>query len=197
MAMFGDSPAPVSLRVGDAERAAAVTRLTEAYANDYLPEAEFERRVTLVYQAAVADDLAALTRDLPVTGANASGSTQLAVSSPRRIRAVFSSVERGGGDAMPALLELQTVFGSLELNFTQCTFPADVTEIRVSVKFGSIELDFPDGVDIRMEGNATFASFEYRDYRPPGAQSVVPGSPIVRITGSAVMGSVEINQYLT
>jgi hypothetical protein len=157
MAMFDDAPGPVSLRVGDAERAAAVTRLSDAYANDYLTEIEFERRVALVYQAAITDDLSALTRDLPQHGERVGGGPGSLPPVPaRRISAVLSSVERAGADILPTLLEIHATMGNIELDFTQATFRPGVTEIRIRAKLASIELEFPGDVQIIVE-TARFA----------------------------------------
>lgn len=53
------------LRIGDAEREAAVRELGEHYAAGRLDAAEYEERTTAAYAARTADDLAPLFADLP------------------------------------------------------------------------------------------------------------------------------------
>ncbi len=53
------------LRIGDAEREAAVRELGEHYAAGRLDAAEYEERTTAAYAARTADDLTPLFADLP------------------------------------------------------------------------------------------------------------------------------------
>jgi hypothetical protein len=197
MATFDDSRAPLSLRVGDAERAAAVTRLSDAYASDYLSEVEFERRVALVYQAAVADDLTALMRDLPQGDTPIGRADHGPPALPaRRISALLSSIDRSGADVMPPLLEIEATLASIELDLTQATFLPGVTEIRINARLASIEIDLPGDVQIILETAPTLSSVEYDDLRPANAPPTLRNAPIVRITGTALLSSVEVDQYL-
>jgi hypothetical protein len=201
MAFDADQPAALSQRIGVREREATIARLSEAYANDALPEAEFERRVSLVYQASLANDLAELTSDLPALAGDTSDRVAHDARSLLRpqstITATFSNVERRGSGVVPTLLELNARFGSIELDLTNSEFGPGVTELRVSARFGSIEIALPDGVTLEIEGTPFFGSFASADLRPPEAQRRYAGAPIVRVTGRATFGSVEVNQYLS
>jgi Domain of unknown function (DUF1707)/Cell wall-active antibiotics response 4TMS YvqF len=189
---------PPALRVGTDERERAVARLSEAYASDMLPMHEFERRVEAAYRAETEQDLALLLRDLPETHAPRAVATAPGVAGGV-IRATFSSVEQHRFEVVPPLLEIRATFGSVELDFTRAAFLPGVTEIRIAARFGSVEIALPDGVRIEHEGSALFGSWEYHDERPPGARREhrsIQDRAIVRITGRAVFGSIEISQYL-
>jgi hypothetical protein len=181
-------------------------RLSTEFAADRLSLDELERRLELVYQARTPEDLAKLTADLPqVTRAALPDATRVAargrraVRDPservpaRRIRALFSGIDRSGPMEVPALLEVRAVFGSVELDLTGATFGA-VTEIECHATFGSIEIVLPSDVRVEHDGGALLGS--YSCTIPPGNMPMVGTAPVVRLTGHARLGSVEVTAAL-
>lgn len=187
------------------EREAAVSKLSAAFADDVLELEEFERRLTGVYEATTTHALVALTRDLPTPDRPApSGEPDAPTALSRRadssaldvdrapiqhVRSVLSSVERDLRGAMPAVLDVQSVFGNAELDLRDAIFPPGITEIRVRALCGNVEIDLPGHVDIENDGRSVAGSFAVRQRRRHGQEA--PNS-IVRITGRALLSNVEI-----
>lgn len=188
------------------EREAAVSKLSAAFADDMLEMEEFERRLTGVYEATTAHALVALTRDLPTPDRPAaSGEPDHAPTALSRrvdssaldvdrapiqhVRSVLSSVERDLRGAMPAVLDVRSVFGNAELDLRDAIFPPGITEIRVRALCGNVEIDLPGHVDIENDGRSVAGNFAVRQRRRRGNDA--PNS-IVRITGRALLSNVEI-----
>jgi hypothetical protein len=196
----------MSAALSPEEREAAVSRLSAAFADDVLEVSEFERRLTKVYEAQTAHALVALTHDLPVPAADSgpkgsprSGSKAVSRAESRaldmdrlpvqKIRSVLSRVERDIRGPMPAVLDVRSAFGHVELDLRDAAFPPGVTEIRVRAVCGNVEIDLPEHVEIENDGRAVVGSFAVRHRR--GARGERP-APIVRITGRVVLSNVEI-----
>jgi hypothetical protein len=209
--LFGHDPrsaaaAPVALRLTDDERERAVTRLSDAYARDTLVVEEFERRLEAVFKAADRDQLELLVRDLPLSapapGESRSSGSVAPSGGTRRIAAWFSNVERTGYTDIPRRLDIRVLFGNVELDLTQTNFAIGVTEISIKSTFGNVELFLPPGVVVENDGAALLGSF---DCHAPNAQRregfggalTVPSARIVRITGRALLSSVEVTQVPT
>jgi hypothetical protein len=179
--------------IAPAERDQAIARLSEAFATDVLALEEFERRVAAVYAATTRTQIAALIADLPAPGAP--GATVVPIAPmPRRVRAIFGNVERGGFVDVPQRLRIDATFGNVELDLTGARFGA-VTEIAIHATFGSVEIRLPAGVQVENEGIGILGSFQCAvgtAFSRAGA-----GRPLVRITGRALFGSVEISDATT
>lgn len=177
------------------QRDLVVQRLSEQFAADRLTLEEFERRVDLVYQAHSPAELAALTADLPaltaVTTSAVGRHTGLRTGAEvtRQFRAAFGSVERSGPMELTARLEVSAVFASVELDLREATF-GPFTEISVRCIFGSVEITLPAGVRVENDGGGFLGSFSCQV--AAGAMPMVGTAPVVRVTGRATFGSVEV-----
>ena len=196
-----DGSVPARL-VTSEEREAAVKRLTSAFAEDAIPVEEFERRVAAVYEAASAQALVPLTRDLPTAAGGASSlparaDASRAIDAPRprsrRIASVLSGIERNVAGPMPEVLHVRAVMGSVELDLRDAEFPPGVTEIRIRSIMGNVEIDLPETVRIENDGKAFMGHFSVQK-RVRGSRGRVPDpqAPVVRITGRSIMASVEV-----
>ena len=177
------------------QREAAIETLTRSFADDTLTMDEFERRAEAVYKALTVVDLQALTADLDRThSASLSGdvgdSASNSVPDTGRIRSFLGNIERGGADIrVPRLLKVSAFMGNVELDFSRAVFGEGVTEIRLKNRFGNIEITVPRGARVEMGCSAILASVD-----SSGVQHDTPtsGETIIRITGSAVFGNVEV-----
>lgn len=181
-----------SALLAPAERDQTIARLSDAFAHDLLPMDELERRLAAVYRASTAAELGELTADLPARSAAAVVAPDGAPPAPafQRIAAFLGNVERGGYLIVPAQLEIRVVAGNVELDLTDARFAAGVTEIAVRAFMGNVEIKLPAGVHVENHGGGFLGSFDCRVPVPPGR--VRAGTPVVRITGRAVLSSVEI-----
>ncbi|MEZ4470649.1 MAG: LiaF-related protein [bacterium] len=176
-------------------RDAVITRLSRAFEAEELDDEAFEARLDRAHRAAAEEDLVALTADLavveePATVPAVVPATALATRpEKRKITAIFGNVERGGAWTPGATQAVTSVFGSVELDFTQAVLPPGVTEIDLKVVFGNVEVHVPPHLPVECEGTAILGNFEAVDRAAP---AVDPATPRLRIRGYAVFGNVEV-----
>lgn len=182
-------------------REVVIGRLTRAFEADELSDEEFEKRLDRAHQAGATEALDAVVGDLaPESGPSAAAAAQPTPAAPtalavvqreasRRDVVIFGSTERRGAWTPGAHQRALTVFGSLELDFTQALLPPGVTEIEVKVVFGSIEIFVPPHVEVDCEGVAILANFESVE-RASAERD--PQAPRLRVRGFAVFGNVEV-----
>ncbi|MDT8340121.1 MAG: DUF1707 domain-containing protein [Longimicrobiales bacterium] len=201
--------------VTDAERDATVDVLADAFAADAMDVEEFERRVELVQRAASAAELDALLRDLP---RERDLPTRRTDSSGRPVgrrdrawedarpgsvtlpppashvphQAVVIGVLGGGvrrGRWHPARYNYAVgVLGGAELDFRECALPP-VTDVRCFAVMGGVEVLVPPGVVVECSGVGILGGFEH----VADAAEPPEGAPVIRITGVAMMGGVEVS----
>lgn len=194
---MSDSKSEAVARLVSAEqREAAVQLLSAAFANDAIPVAEFEQRVTRVYEAESARALQEITRDLPVATDNATSvpaivdqSTAIARVPGESVSSVFSSIERRMQGPIPERLDIRSVVGSMELDLRRAEFPPGVTEIHVKAILGNIEIELPEHVQVEDAGSAFLGTFSVR-----GRSRKRRGedAPVVRIVGRSILANVEV-----
>ncbi|MHB1326831.1 MAG: DUF1707 domain-containing protein [Gemmatimonadales bacterium] len=75
-----------------------------------------------------------------------------------RISSVFGSTKRGGSWTVPLLIEARVLFGEMTLDLRDAVFGADVVDINVDVDLGSFTLIVPAGTQVESEVNETLSS---------------------------------------
>ena len=182
-------------------RERAIALLSDAFARDSVDLDEFERRLTLVHNAASVAEIEQVVCDVAPTET----ATPLPVPASRalvplanvedraRLITVMGSVERNGSWAPGRHTRITTVMGSVDLDFREARLPAGPTEIEVTIVMGSLHLIVPPELPVEMEGVAVLGSFEHLDRAPAQPD---PERPLLRIRGVTVMGSVEIETRL-
>ena len=172
------------------QREAVAQRLSAEFAADRLTLDELERRLDLVYQAKSPAELASLTSDLPAPVAMASplvrGSHGVVT---RSVRTVMGSTSRSGAMELPSLLEVRAILGNIELDLRDASF-GPFTEISIRSVLGNVEITLPMGVRVENDGDGFLGSFEC--HVAPGVMPMVGTAPVVRLTGRAVLGNVEV-----
>jgi hypothetical protein len=180
-----------------------INELSDAFADDALELAEFERRLAEAHKAEEVSALDATVRDLPkrAMGPDTAPATSLATvekprpvpavvqAAPKTVRALLGSVSRGGAWALPHQLTVRALLGSCELDLREAVLSPGVTEIEVSAVFGSIEITVPPNLAVEVDGTAVLGSFEHLERAPARPD---PDTPILRIKGKAVLGSVDV-----
>lgn len=104
------------------------------------------------------------------------------------ILAVMSGQKRTGDWEMPRHFRVACVLGSTELDFREARIPDGESVIEVFALLASVEMIFPPGVRLDVDGGALMGEFSVQT-----DPTVVPapGSPVIRIVGSAHLASVE------
>ena len=184
-------------------RERTIARLSDAFAQDLLELEVFEQRLTVAHHATSVAELDQLVADVsPVPStvpgtALARANTALVPADHVRAHAksvaVFGSVERKGSWTVPRELKVVAVFGSTVLDFREARLAPGITEVRIAAVFGSVEIIVPPDLPIDTGGVAVMGSFEHMDRAP---DTVDPARPTVRVTGTAVFGSVEVKTRL-
>lgn len=210
-------PDPWSLRASDAERDACLTLLREAYAEGRLDGAEYEERMQEALAAKTYRELLPVVRDLPVDPARLprppmapqpyQAPANLPVQRPvvpvpvpmglgsdNSLLAIFGSAARKGVWQVPPSLPALALFGEVKLNLINAVLPGPITELKCNAVFGSVEIVVPDALHVEVNGTGVFGSFEKQDKRKGANKQRVPaaGAPLIRITGVALFGSVEV-----
>ena len=181
------------------QRERAMQALSLHFAHDRLTTEELERRLELAVRATTAPDLERLLADLPAGGqlATREDSARLAPSGelPAReaLLAVLGGHSRRGSWLVPRQLKIWAVLGGAELDMRTARFAAGVSEIEVHAFLGGVEIVVPPWLNVECTGSAILGGFETSvgDALRHGT-----GGPLLRITGTAVMGGVEVKVAL-
>jgi hypothetical protein len=193
---------PHSLVTLPQARERVIQQLTEAFAHDLITVEELERRLEHVYQAQSVAEAEAIVVD--VRSARAGGSLRAPnVDEPRQSRdeivpapsqdrfvAILSSSSRRGLATIPHRLEALAVMSDSTIDLTDAVLPADIVDIHVRVVMANMRIVVPPGLRVVNRVGAFLANVETKpslDLAP-----MVPGTPIIRITGYAALANLEI-----
>ena len=179
----------------ETRRDQVVEALSSHFANDRISLEEFERRVEVAYAAGTPARLDDLLADLPggstVLPGQAIAKTVSDDEIPPRgvLAAVMGGVERKGSWLVPRHLKVYAFMGGAELDLREARLAAGVTEIEVAVGMGGVEITVPPGVRVECVGGAFMGGFIVKG---GDVTALSPDQPILRVSGFAVMGGVEI-----
>src|SRR6185436_12877106 len=112
-----------------------------------------------------------------------------------RFVSIMSSQSRRGVWAVPREMDVVGVFSDTTIDLTHATLPKDIIDLHVNVVFASMTIVVPPGLRVVNRVGAFAANVESEpslDLAP-----MKPGSPVVRITGNCVFGSLEIVSRFT
>jgi hypothetical protein len=162
------------VRASDADRDRAVEALAAASAEGRLTLEEYSERSGAALTARTLGDLAGLTADLPAPGPPAAQHGDVAAV-PEEITAVLGNESRKGPWVVPPRLKVRSVLGDCHLEMHRAVIEQHVTTIDATVRFGSVTIFVPDGIDVRMSGRAVLGakSSELRGEPQPGAPVIV------------------------
>lgn len=162
------------VRASDADRDRTVDVLASARAEGRLSLEEYSERSEAALVAPTLGDLASLTVDLPAAGPAAASHGDVAAI-PEEITAVLGNESRKGPWVVPPHLAVRSVLGDCHLEMQHAVIGQHVTTIDASVRFGTVTIFVPDGIDVRMTGRAVLGakSSELRGEPQPGAPVIV------------------------
>ncbi len=106
-----------------------------------------------------------------------------------RLLVVMSGIQRQGSWRVPKKLRVIAVMGGIDLDFRDAVFGPGVTEVHVTSVMGGIAVIVPPHLQVVCEGASVMGMFEGMDQ---GTSRWDPEAPLLRITGSAIMGALEI-----
>jgi hypothetical protein len=175
------------MRASDADRDQAVESLASASAEGRLTLEEYSERSGAALQARTQGELAALTADIPAP----SGALvrHEAADGGHEISALLGNESRKGPWVVPARLTVRSVLGDCHLEMQHAVIRQHVTTIDATVRFGSLTVFVPDGIDVRMSGRAVLGAKSSQLYGEPR-----PGAPVIEIRCNVLCGAVTVRR---
>jgi hypothetical protein len=101
----------------------------------------------------------------------------------------LSHVKRGGDWILPRVFRAVAVMGNVELDLSCVRIGAGTSQIEILAVMGSVTILVPPDLRVECEGDPLVGSFEVKREI---ASASSPDAPLVRITGTAFMSSVEV-----
>jgi hypothetical protein len=196
-----DTPLPIAprdagdLRPGltDADRERIAAILSARFADDVISLDDFEGRVAGVYRASSQAELDALVADLepPVPVGHPERAVALPDPVPAHDRrfAILASLAHHSMAVVPRRLDVSAIFGNVELDLRDATFGPGASELHLRAVFGNITITLPAGAVVEQRASSVLGSIECL---APPAGAGRSRTPLVRLTGHAVLGAVEI-----
>ena len=180
-----DGPAlPPQVRVSDAERAAAVSRLQTALGEGRLDLDEFGDRAGAAWAATTTGELDLLLADLPAPGGPSPDLVGDGAAGP--VSSVFGDVVLTPVTGVPA--RVGSVFGDVRVDLRGLRTAAGTVHLELSSVFGDVEVVVGEGVPAQLSGRTVFG-----DRRTDlAAVPQVPGAPRVVVTGRSVFGDLRL-----
>jgi len=182
-------PSP-GIRISDADRERAAARLQQALAEGRITLSELEERLAVVYAARYAADLLPPFADLPgddVVPVQPATPTPAAAGQPLVLRSGMGTLRRSGPWTVPSRILVQSVMGSVILDFGDTTVPP-VIDVALELGAGSARLLLPDGASADVDGMVSGMG----TVRSKVSSTPVPGRPHFRVHGRSAMGSVTV-----
>lgn len=178
-----DQPGRSLVRASDAERNQTIEVLAAACAEGRLSLAEYSERSEAALTARTVGDLGGMTADLPAH------SRAAAVPVPVEITAVLGNESRKGPWVVPAHLTVRSVLGDCHLEMQQAVIRQHVTTIDATVRFGSMTIFVPDGLDVRMTGRAVLGAKSSELSGEPR-----PGAPVIVVHCDVFCGAITVRR---
>ncbi len=184
-------------------RQETVDALCQAFADDRLDVEDFERRVELAHRAGTTAELRVLLDDLPKgqvperrSGPEVPAQRRESDWSPAEpdrvqdqnvVMGVFGAGVRKGPWRPARFNYAIGMFGGVELDFRESVLPP-VTDVRCFAIMGGVELIVPPDVIVDTSGTGILGGFDHS----AAHQHAPEGAPVIRVTGVAVMGGVDV-----
>jgi hypothetical protein len=200
---------PEHIRASDADRDKVAERLREALAEGRLSPVEHEERLDTLYKAKTVGELAPIVEDLPAPGhgyaytsaeprSDAPSGMEVLGSEARDLAgqskgsenlvAVFGGCERKGRWLVEPRTNVSVLCGGVELDLREAVLSQHEVTIQVAVIMGGVDITVPHGVRVINNTSAILGGADMH-----GTDQVTdPNAPIVRLTGTCMLGGVDI-----
>jgi hypothetical protein len=193
------------MRVSNDDRERVAQVLHNAMAEGRLTVSELEERLDKVYAAKTFGDLEPMVRDLPVGGQAPQLPVPVPTSAPMPLPtnriggrgtssnaiAVLSGTGRKGVWTVPPTFTTFAFMGGVEIDLTEARFEDPETTIQAFAFMGGIEIYVPEDIAVQVNGTGFMGAFENHAHNQAQPR---PGVPLVRVTGLAVWGAVEVKR---
>ncbi|MQA82978.1 MAG: DUF1707 domain-containing protein [Streptosporangiales bacterium] len=185
---------PMTYRASDGDREHTAEILREAAGDGRITLDELDTRLTDTFAARTYAELARLTDDIPPAAPGALAPippggvpVPTADAGPLVLKTSGGGIQRKGRWLVPARIELDGTYGSVQLDFREAVFAAPVTTLVVRTKYGSVYLTLPDGATAQVDITSAWGTIRSAVPAIP-----VPGHPHLVVTGESSYGSVRL-----
>lgn len=184
----------------EADRERVIQTLCAQFAHDNLNTQELELRFEHAYQAQTSAELRALVAGLPALPPEALPSAPLYGVAPRgqaeqlekRHLVVMSNVSKRGQWTPARDTKVTCVMGSARFDLREACLLDGETHFDLKVVMGDVELIVPPGLRVEADGFAIMGEFDDAH----SADLTDPNAPVIRVTGTVVMGAARIKTRL-
>jgi hypothetical protein len=183
------------LRASDHDRDQVADRLREALAEGRLTTDEHAERIEAVYAAKTYADLAPIIADIPgPAGTPSAAEPELARSGEApphessTIVAIFGGAERKGRWLVEPHTNIFCMFGGVELDLRQAVLSQREVTINIVAIMGGASIVVPPGVHVSNNITGILGGTSVT-----GDSAVSANAPVVRLTGMALLGGVDVN----
>ena len=190
---------PARLRISDDDRHAVAEVLRKAAGEGRIDLDELDERLEAAYSAKTYGDLVPITADLPaattprpvVTPTSRPPVPAGGPTYPSSF-ALMGECSRRGAWEVPAKHNAFTLMGSVTLDLREARFAARETVIEAYAIMASVDVTVNQWTRVVVDGVAIMGDFS--EARPKVAPELSPDSPVVRVRGLALMGSVNVRR---
>jgi Domain of unknown function (DUF1707)/Cell wall-active antibiotics response 4TMS YvqF len=183
------------LRASDADRDQAASVLNSAMAEGRLTAEEHSERLDAVYAAKTHADIVPLLDDLPGHGMAVAPVPAPGAPAPTgpvsRILAILSGATRKGAWHVEPTMDIFTVLGGVELDFREAVLPGREVHLKVNCLLGGVEITVPPEMRVVDSGWAILGG---REITGDSDESAQPDAPLLRITGTCILGGVDVKR---
>lgn len=174
-----------------------IQALCTHFAQDHIDAAELELRLDRAHRANTLAEIEALVADLLALPAASSSPMHLAraaeVPDRRTVVAIMAGVARKGAWTVPRQLHVLAVMGGADLDFREAQFGPGTTTVTIFATMGGVDIIVPPWLRVESDGFALMGGFEHSGGAPASSD---PSAPVLRISGLAIMGGVDIEVRL-
>jgi hypothetical protein len=183
------------LRASDADRDRAAAVINSAMAEGRLTVDEHSERLDGIYSAKTHAELVPLVDDLPGHASAVAAIPSAALTGPAeqtdRIVAILSGATRKGAWHANRVIDIVAVLGGAELDFRDAVLPGGEVTIRAVCVMGGVEITVPPDMHVVDSGIAILGG---REIAGDTVESLRPDSPVLRISGTCVLGGIEVKR---
>jgi len=190
---------PSQMRISDADRQRVADVLRDAAGDGRLDLDELEERLELTWHAKTYGELVPITLDLQAPGPAPHPASPVRRPDPglpavghNSSIAIMSETARKGVWAVPEHHSAFALMGAVVIDLRQAQLSAHETLINASAIMGEVKVIVPADMHIVLDGTPIMGEFSQAKDKVPA--ELGPGSPVVRVRGMALMGSVTVQR---
>ena len=190
---------PGQLRISDADRHLVTELLRDAAGDGRLDLDELEERLELTWAAKTYADLVPITLDLQAGAGTPQAGTPARRTPPQvpavghdSSTAIMADCKRQGVWSVPERHTAFALMGSVLIDLRQAQLAGHETTINANAIMGEVKVIVPADMHVVVDGTPIMGDFSHGKDKTPA--ELGPDSPVVRVRGIALMGSVTVQR---